>query len=272
MAKISKIHKARDVKNDEFYTQLTDIEKELSHYKHQFKDKIVLCNCDNPEWSEFWRYFHINFAVLGLKKLISTHYSDTERTYKLEYTGGNDTNIADGIKTELLQNGDFRSDECIELLKQADIVVTNPPFSLFREYVNVLMTYNKKFLIVASLIAIQYKEIFPLFKNKQVWLGYTAPKDFFQPDGSIKSNPTRWHTNLDVVKSYEKPVLWQKYDNYDALNVDKVASIPDDYDGLMGVPISFMDKYNPEEFEIVDIIKPKINGKKIFTRIIIRRK
>ena len=134
------------------------------------------------------------------------------------------------------------------------------------------MTYNKKFLIIANLIAIQCKEIFQLFKNKQVWLGYTAPKEFFLPDGSIKNIPTRWHTNLDVVKSYEKPILRQKYDNYDALNVDKVAEIPDDYDGLIGVPISFMDKYNPEEFELVDILRPIIKGKALFTRMIIRRK
>ena len=176
MAKNKNLHQAKTAKNDEFYTQLTDIEKELSHYRAYFKDKIILCNCDDPTCSEFWRYFHINFTELGLKKLISTHYSATERTYKLEYTGGDDTNIEDGIKTDLLQNGDFRSDECIEILKQADIVVTNPPFSLFREYVAQLMAYDKKFIIIGNQNAITYKEFFPLLKNNQVWLGYTSNK------------------------------------------------------------------------------------------------
>ena len=272
MAKNSNLSKAKTAKNDEFYTQLTDIEKELSHYRAHFKDKIILCNCDDPTWSEFWRYFHLNFEFFGLKKLISTHYSATERTYKLEYTGGNDTNIEDGIKTNLLQNGDFRSDECIELLKQADIVVTNPPFSLFREYVAQLIDYDKKFICIGSQNAITYKEFFPLLKNNQVWLGHTSPKEFLQPDDSIKKfGNISWFTNLDIIKRHEKLILWQryyddngdksadadtrypKYDNYDAINVDKVADIPVDYDGVMGVPITFLDKFCPEQFEILGI-------------------
>lgn len=273
MAKNNNLHKAKTAKNDEFYTQLTDIEKELSHYRAHFKDKIILCNCDDPTWSEFWRYFHLNFEFFGLKKLISTHYSATELTYKLEYTGGNDTNIEDGIKTNLLQNGDFRSDECIELLKQADIVVTNPPFSLFREYVAQLMAYDKKFIVVGNKNSITYKEIFPLLKNNQIWIGFNSPVEFKTPEGITNkiNGLSRWFTNLDIIKRHEKLILWQryyddngdksadadtrypKYDNYDAINVDKVADIPVDYDGVMGVPITFMDKHNPEQFEILGI-------------------
>jgi len=260
MAKNNNLHKAKTAKNDEFYTQMTDIEKELSHYRAHFKDKIILCNCDDPTWSEFWRYFHLNFEFFGLKKLISTHYSATERTYKLEYTGGNDTNIEDGIKTNLLQNGDFRSPECIELLKEADIIVTNPPFSLFREYTAQLIDYDKKFICIGSQNAITYKEFFPLLKNNQVWLGCTSPKEFIQPDKSIKKfGNISWFTNLDIIKRHEfidliekySPEKYPKYDNYDAINVDKVLDIPVDYDGVMGVPITFLDKYNPEQFEIL---------------------
>ena len=262
MAKNKNLHQAKTAKNDEFYTQLTDIEKELSHYRAHFKDKIILCNCDDPTWSEFWRYFHLNFEFFGLKKLISTHYSATERTYKLEYTGGDDTNIEDGIKTDLLQNGDFRSDECIEILKQADIVVTNPPFSLFREYVAQLIDYDKKFICIGSQNAITYKEFFPLLKDNKVWLGHTSPKEFLQPDDSIKKfGNISWFTNLDISKRHEKLILWKnytpeeypKYDNYDAINVDRVADIPVDYDGVMGVPITFLDKFCPEQFEILGI-------------------
>ena len=262
MAKNKNLHQAKTAKNDEFYTQITDIEKELSHYRAHFKDKIILCNCDDPTWSEFWRYFHLNFELFSLKKLISTHYSATERTYKLEYTGGNDTNIEDGIKTDLLQNGDFRSDECIELLKQADIVVTNPPFSLFREYVAQLFEYDKKFIIIGSQNAIRYKKFFPLLKDNKALLGHTSPKEFLQPDDSIKKfGNISWFTNLDIIKRHEKLILWKnytpekypKYDNYDAINVDRIADIPVDYDGIMGVPITFLDKFCPEQFEILGI-------------------
>lgn len=258
------LHKAKDAKNDEFYTQLTDVAKELMHYKAHFKDKIVLCNCDDPAWSAFWKYFHLNFAELGLKKLISTHYDKEEATYKMEYTGGDDNDIEVGIKTPLEGNGDFRNQECLDLLDESDIVVTNPPFSLFREYVAILMEHKKKFLIIGNKNAITYKEFFPLLKNNEVWLGCTNVKEFLQPDGSIKKfGNIGWFTNLDVAKRHEKLILWKnytpeeypKYDNYDAINVDKVSEIPCDYDGVMGVPITFMDKYNPEQFEIIGLLQ-----------------
>ena len=156
------LHKAKGEKNDEFYTQLKDVEKELIHYKMHFKDKVVLCNCDNPTWSAFWKYFHLNFSELGLKKLISTHYDREEATYKMEYTGGDDNDIEVGVKTPLEGNGDFRNQECINLLDEADIVVTNPPFSLFREYINVLIEHNKQFLIIGSFNNITYKDVCPL--------------------------------------------------------------------------------------------------------------
>ena len=254
------LHKAKDAKNDEFYTQLTDVAKELMHYKAHFKDKIVLCNCDDPTWSAFWKYFHLNFAELGLKKLISTHYDREEATYKMEYTGGDDNNIEVGVKTPLEGNGDFRNKECLDLLDECDIVVTNPPFSLFREYVAVLMEHEKKFLIIGNKNAITYKEFFPLLKDDDVWIGCTNVKEFLQPDGSIKKfGNIGWFTNLDVAKRHEKLILWKhyteekypKYDNYDAINVDKVSEIPCDYDGVMGVPITFLDSFNPEQFEIL---------------------
>ena len=300
------LHKAKDAKNDEFYTQLTDVSKELMHYKQHFKDKIVLCNCDDPTWSAFWKYFHLNFSALGLKKLISTHYDKTEPTYKMEYKGGDDNNIEVGVKTPLEGNGDFRNQECLDLLDEADIVVTNPPFSLFREYVAVLMEHKKKFLIIGNKNAITYKEFFPLLKNEDVWIGCNSPSEFITPNGRTKklNGLTRWFTNLDVAKRHEKLILWKKYtpeeypkyDNYDAINVNKIADIPVDYNGVMGVPISIMDKYNPEQFEIVgfwntghagDVIGaaqceavsagktivwngPTVNGKTKYFRILIR--
>jgi len=262
MATSANLHKARVAKDDEFYTRLTDVSKELMHYKQHFKDKIVLCNCDEPTWSAFWKYFHLNFSALGLKKLISTHYDKTEPTYKMEYTGGDDNDIEVGVKTPLEGNGDFRNQECLDLLDEADIVVTNPPFSLFREYVAVLMEHQKKFLIIGNKNAITYKEFFPLLKENKVWLGFTNAKEFLRPDGSIKKFVnTGWFTNLDINKCHEKLILWKnytpeeypKYDNYDAINVDKVSEIPCDYDGVMGVPITFLDKYNPDQFEIIGL-------------------
>lgn len=258
--KNANLHKAKDAKNDEFYTQLTDVAKELMHYKAHFKDKTVLCNCDDPTWSAFWKYFHLNFAELGLKKLISTHYDREEATYKMEYTGGDDNDIEVGVKTPLEGNGDFRNKECLDLLDECDIVVTNPPFSLFREYVAMLMEHEKKFLIIGNKNAITYKEFFPLLKDNKVWIGGTNVKEFLQPDGSIKKfGNIGWFTNLDVAKRHEKLILWKKYtpeeypkyDNYDAINVDKVSEIPCNYDGVMGVPITFLDSYNPEQFEIL---------------------
>ena len=262
MAANANLHKAKDAKNDEFYTQLTDVSKELMHYKQHFKDKIVLCNCDDPTWSAFWKYFHLNFAELGLKKLISTHYDREEATYKMEYTGGDDNNIEVGVITPLEGNGDFRNQECLDLLDECDIVVTNPPFSLFREYVAVLMEHDKKFLIIGSQNAITYKEFFPLLRDDKVWMGCNGVKEFVQPDGSIKKfGNICWYTNLDVAKRHEKLILWKTYnsneyptyDNYDAINVDKITNIPIDYDGVMGVPITFLDKYNPEQFEIIGL-------------------
>jgi hypothetical protein len=291
----SNLHKAKNVKNDEFYTQLPDIENELKHYSHHFKDKVVFLNCDDPEESNFWRFFSLNFEKLGLKKLIATHFETDKPSYKLEIVRdiNNDGKInqLDTIKTPLTQNGDFRSPECIEILKEADIVVTNPPFSLFREYVEQLMNYDKKFLIVGPMNAITYKEIFPLLKNNKMWLGYTTVKEFIQPDGTIKNfGNINWYTNLDIKKRHDDLILFKKYnskdypkyDNYDAIEVSKVSEIPEDYYGAMGVPITFLDKYNPEQFEILGISNSArwigyecltiVNGKKIYNRILIKRR
>lgn len=254
------LHKAKNAKNDEFYTLLSDVERELSHYKRHFKDRIVYCNCDDPTWSAFWKYFHLNFAELGLKKLISTHYDRENQTYKTVYAGGDDNNINAGTATYLNGDGDFRSDECIELLKEADIVVTNPPFSLFREYVATLTNYQKKFLIIGGKNAITCKDFFSLFRNEKVWLGCNSVHEFLQPDGSIKKfGNICWFTNLDIAKRHDKLILskhydseaYLRYDNYDAINVDKVSDIPCDYTGVMGVPITYLDKHNPEQFEIL---------------------
>ena len=276
------LQRAKNVKNDEFYTQLEDIEKELMHYKQYFRDKIVFCNCDNPRQSAFWKYFHLNFDELGLRKLISTHYDENESTYEMEYTVSDDNDIEAGIKTPLEGNGDFRNKECIDILDEADIVVTNPPFSLFREFVAVLMEHKKTFLVIGSKNAITYRDFFPLLKDGDVWIGHNNPSEFLQPDGSTKKfGNIGWFTNLGIAKRHEKLVLHKKYapekypayDNYDAINVDKVADIPMDYDGVMGVPISFMDKYDGDQFEIVGWAKyptPQINGKSTYVRILIR--
>ena len=282
MARNANLIKAKKAKNDEFYTQLTDVSKELMYYKHHFKDKIVYCNCDDPTWSAFWKYFHLNFEDLGLKKLISTHYDKTEPTYKMEYTGGDDNDIEVGVKIPLEGNGDFRNKECLDLLDEADIVVTNPPFSLFREYVACLMEHEKKFLIIGNMNAVTYKEFFPLLKEKKVWVGanekggtrkgdvmcFTVPDNYsgktIDVDGVPMVRVTAWwFTNLDHEKRHEKLILWKHYtpeeyptyDNYDAINVDKVDQIPCDYDGVMGVPITYLGKHNPEQFEILGITK-----------------
>ena len=264
MAANANLHKAKNAKNDEFYTQLTDVEKELMHYKEHFKDKVVFCNCDDPTWSAFWKYFHLNFDHLGLKKLVSTHYDRTEPTYKMEYEGGDDDNIEAGVKIPLEGNGDFRNAECIELLKESDIVVTNPPFSIAREdYIPQLFEYNKAFLIIGDLNWVTYKSIFPLLKDNKMWFGYNTVKEFIQPNGEVKKFGNKlWYTNLDHKKRHEKLIFWKgytpeeypMYDNYDAINIDKVANIPVDYDGVMGVPITFLDKYNPEQFKIIGLL------------------
>ena len=270
MAKNDNLHKAKDAKNDEFYTRMEDVAEELRHYKKHFAGKVVFCNCDDPTWSAFWRYFHLNFAELGLKKLISTHYDRTEPTYKMEYEGGDDNNVEVGVKTPLEGNGDFRNAECIKLLDECDIVVTNPPFSLARAYAQCLREHSKQFVIIGDLNWITYKEIFPMLKDNEIWLGYSSVKEFTQPDGTIKKFGNKlWYTNLDIQKRHEKLILWQRYydddgnpmpdaekryphyDNYDAINVDRVANIPVDYNGVMGVPITFLDKHNPKEFEIL---------------------
>ena len=299
------LHKAKKAKNDEFYTQLEDISKEVSYYKNHFEGKTVLCNCDDPEWSNFWKFFHDVFNDWNLKKLISTHYNmDGSSSYALFFDGNEVT------KKELVGNGDFASEECIEFLEEADIVVTNPPFSLFRKYVALLMEYEKKFIIWGNNNSITYKEIFPLIKDNKMWLGYMANKtcifrlsdDYEKYDETITKQMNDGHrygkvpaisvfTNLDIPKrhkplipelkySYEKhPEWYPKYDNYDAINVgyvgddeklqrqtNKVSYIPYDYKGVMGVPITFLDKYNPDEFEIVSFRKGEDGKDLVLTR------
>ena len=311
MSKNDNLHIQKKQKNDEFYTQLSDIENELKYYKCHFKDKIVLCNCDDPYESNFFKYFAMNFNSLGLKKLIATGYVASPITgTELVLPGLDVTPVpkntpyvayinevpdlnGDGrkdledvkillknihntrrkLKGEVIHDnggvieyapGDFRSHECVTLLKQADVVVTNPPFSLFREYVAQLIKYNKKFLIIGNKNAITYKEFFPLLMNNKVWIGYNQPNEFKTANGDITTKVqglTRWFTNLDIPKRYEKldlykeynPEDYPKYDNYDAINVNKVSDIPEDYDGVMGVPITYLDKHNPDQFVIVGL-------------------
>ena len=287
---------ARTAKNDEFYTQLSDIEKEMAHYKDFFKGKVVYCNCDDARESNFFKFFSNNFESLGFKKLITTGYKADGKGVKLVYEGDkNGSFMVDDeevVITELEGNGDFRSEECIDPLKECDVVVTNPPFSLFREYVAQLMKYGKKFLIIGSMNAITYKEIFPYIKNNELWLGMNWVKDFVQPNGEVKKfGNICWYTNighsrrnteLDLYKNYSADE-YPKYDNYDAIEVSKVEKIPMDYDGVMGVPITFLDKYCPTQFEIVGLDRYvednphyghrfHINGKETYARILIRRK
>lgn len=291
--KNSNLHKAKNEKNDEFYTMLSDIEKELQHYKEHFKDKVVYCNCDDHRFSNFYRYFSLNFEFLGLKKLISTHFSGDGIAYKLEITrdvnGDGQINELDTVETALKQNGDFRSDECIELLKEADIVVSNPPFSLARPYLEQLVKYNKYFLFIGNKNAITYKEFFKQIKEDNLWLGYNSPEGFIQPDGEdVKQMKglCYWFTNIPHKKRNEEIILYKtyneteypKYDNYNAINVDKTKEIPMDFDGVMGVPISFLDRYNPNQFELVKFRKGddekdlSVNGKCPYFRILIKRK
>ena len=281
---------AKANKKDEFYTQLSDIERELKHYKKHFKDKVVLCNCDDPRVSNFFHFFSYNFEKFGLKKLIATCYknqdsdlfsqNNSERAIYLEYTGdknGNNVPDAEEIGIKHLQgDGDFRSKECIELLKQADIVVTNPPFSLFREYVSQLVEYDKKFVIIGHQNAITYKEIFKLIKENKIWLGFgfTGGAGHFintqyenyatatdKKEGMIRVSGVHWFTNLDINKRHEDLILYKnytpeeypKYENFDAINVNITKDIPVDYSGAMGVPITFLDKYNPEQFAIIGL-------------------
>lgn len=331
------LHAANRAKNDEFYTELADIDKELRHYKHHFKNKTVYCNCDDPRVSNFFHYFSHNFETLGLKKLMATCYksqaadlfsqNDSEQAVYLIYEGDKNGNrVPDPSEIQVLPlkgDGDFRSEECIALLKQADIVVTNPPFSLFREYVAQLVEYDKKFLIIGNKNAITYKEIFPLIKDDKMWLGVTpmgtdmlfgVPDHYAETlvqtkksgssyriiDGEVKARAQAcWFTNLDHDKRHEELILYKRYtpeeyphyDNYDAIEVSKVAEIPCDFYGAMGVPITFLDKHNPEQFEIVGatesegkgfsdglwdesskVAQPLVNGEKRYKRIFIKRR
>lgn len=329
----SNLRTAKKVKKDEFYTQLTDISKEMKHYKNHFKDKVVYCNCDDPRVSNFFHYFSYNFEKLRLKKLITTCYksqsmhlfseSDSEQAIYLEYDGDkNNNNVPDpqeiGI-VELKSDGDFRSQESIELLKKADIVVTNPPFSLFRDFVSQLDEYAKKFVIIGNVNAITYKETFRLIKDNKLWLGasiHSGDREFGVPgdypltaassrideNGNkfIRVKGVRWFTNLDYKERHEDLILYKEYtpeefptyDNYDAINVNKTKDIPLDYKGVMGVPITFLDKYNPDQFEILGLsasagydkeivgipfkgvkdARPIVNGKVTYARIFIKNK
>ena len=236
MSDNTNLSNAKKAKNDEFYTQLADIEKELQHYTTQLNNKVVYCNCDDYRKSKFWEYFHINFAKIGLKRLVATHYSKNGVAFKAIYDGGDDNNIAKGIITQLSEDGDFRSKECLDILDESDVVITNPPFSLFREFVATLMYHGKNFLIVGNKNAITYKEFFPLLRDNNVRLGYTNTKDFLTPDGTIKGVNAGWFTTLDVSRSINPITLcksfnqdyYPMYDNYAAWNVDKVADIPID--------------------------------------------
>lgn len=339
------LHMSRDGKTDEFYTQLSLIESELKHYKQFFNGKVVLCNCDDPYESNFFKYFAINFNSLGLKKLIATCYATSpisytqlnlfgeeivvnseesdRKPYKIVITEVTDEN-ADGrvdlsdveyllrnrknLLTLLEGDGDFRSAECVDLLKQADVVVTNPPFSLFREYVAQLIEYDKSFIIIGNQNAITYKEIFPLMYDNKVWLGYNNGHFWFmvpdtyeekKTDFKIDENGQKWrrmgnicwYTNVDIERRHEdmtlfrhySPEVYPKYDDFDAINVDVTLDIPCDYYGIIGVPITFMQYYNPDQFEIVgkidageiteyNLANPIINGKSKYKRIAIRRK
>lgn len=296
---------AKRAKNDEFYTQLSDIENELKHYKNHFAGKVVYCNCDDARESNFFRFFQKKFNDYGLKKLITTSYNENGHGSVLVYEGdtnGNGKLDEHEVKvSELKGNGDFRSEECIELLKESDIVVTNPPFSLFRELIATLVQYDKKFLVIGNNNAITYKEIFPLIKENKLWLGFSDNKtmEFVMPDSYEKYNyidkkgrkigkvpAISWFTNLEHSKRNDEIILYKKYtpeefpkyDNYDAIEVSRVCEIPKDYDGIMGVPITFLDKYNPSQFEIVKFRKGDddkdlcVNGKCPYFRILIRKK
>ena len=322
----SGLGKAKRQKKDEFYTRLEDIERELAHYKEHFKGKTVLCNCDDPRVSNFFHYFSYQFERLGLKRLITTCYksqerdlfsqNDSERAIWLEYTGdknGNRVPDPEEIGIRFLKgDGDFRSEECIELLKQADIVVTNPPFSLFSEYVAQLMKHGKKFVIIGHQNAITYKDVFPHVMANEIWLGYgfkrncahfinshyeDTASDLDHREGMIRVSGVTWYTNLDIPKIHDEIILWKeytpgeypKYDNYDAIEVAKTNEIPKDYGGIMGVPITYLYKHNPDQFEIVGCsesegrgfsngvwlggaAQPLINGEKVYKRLFIRRR
>ena len=310
----TKMATAKRAKNDEFYTRYEDIEAEVMKYRKQFRGKTVYLPCDDPaeKKSEFWSFFVNNFDAFGLKKLIATHYDENGKAYKIwidsDTTGDGYIDDADALQEDLIGNGDFRSPECIDILNECDIVCTNPPFSLFREFFDVIMQANKLFLIICPQNAFKYKDIFPYIKEGKVWAGYSFNKtfDFIMSDDYVltktgyiddqgrkhgKVASTCWMTNMVVNKRTEEMILTKKYnssdypyfDNYNAINVGRVENIPCDYDGIMGVPISFLGKHNPNQFEIIgeanhgsdnqyDLFKPIVNGKELFPRILIRRK
>lgn len=314
MAKNNNLHNAKKAKNDEFYTRLEDIEKEMCHYREHFRGKVIYCNCDDPKESNFFKFFSLQFEFLGLKKLISTGYKENGHGVAYIYEGDkNENNLPDDseIRTyELQGNGDFRSEECIEFLKEADVVVTNPPFSLFREVVAQLVEYNKKFLLLGNNNAITYKEIFPLIMSNKMWLGYSNNKtmEFVLSDSYEKWDRIEngkkigkvpaisWFTNLehdhrnrplDLTQRYD-PRYYPKYDNYDAIECSKVMDIPRDYDGVIGVPITFLDKYCPNQFRIIGctesegkgfsnglwnggVTQPMVDNKRIYKRLFIQK-
>lgn len=282
MASNKSLAAAKTERVDEYYTQREDIEKELMHYADQFKGKRVYCNCDDPEWSEFWQFFHRMFKPWELKSLTATHYEPCAENFAYRLDLSEDTN-GDGIVdwndepviTQIECNGDFRSEICIDMLKEADIVVTNPPFSLFREYFTQLMEYGKKFLIVCPLTGFKYKETFPYVRDNKVWMGYTQPKVFrvpetceekgvYEEDGVryVKRGNTYWMTNLDVVQrhkeadlrgNYYDPEKYPSYNNFDGIDVASANEVPCDWYGNMGVPINFLEKHCSDQFEIVGL-------------------
>ena len=306
------LHEAKKQKNDEFYTRYEDIENEIMKQRHSFKGKVVYLPCDDPaeKKSEFWTFFVDNFDAFGLKKLIATHYDEDGKAYKIwidgDTTGDGYIDDSDALQEDLIGNGDFRSPECTAILNECDIVCTNPPFSMFREFVDWIFTAKKQFLIIGNNNAITYKEIFPLIKDNQMWVGYTANKTcIFRVgegyafddritkqinDGNYygKVPAITWFTNLPNTKRNEEMVLtasyyanpdaYPHYDNYDGINVNRLTQIPKDYEGAMGVPITIIDYYNPEQFEIIKFRKGddgkdlRINGKELYTRVLIRRK
>ena len=293
------LEKAKQTQNDEFYTRYEDIEAEVMKYRKQFRGKIVYLPCDDPaeKKSEFWSFFVNNFDAFGLKKLIATHYDENGKAYKIWIDGdtAGDGYIDDGdaLQEDLIGNGDFRSPECVNILNECDIVCTNPPFSLFRDFVSWIHNAGKQFLIIGRETAFSYQEIFRLFKTKEVWTGFNKVSKFYQPDGSIKEfGNILWFTNFDIAKKTEDLVMTKTFNTQDyvpfdtypeAINVNRVDSIPKDYDGIMGVPISFMAKINHNQFEIVGLMAtttvtdinfgyPYVNRQKKFARVLIRRK
>ena len=296
----SNLHKAKKAKNDEFYTRYEDIEAEVMKYRKYFRDKVVYLPCDDPieKKSKFWSFFVDNFDAFGIKKLIATYYNENGKTYKIwidrDNSGDGYIDDADALQEELIGNGDFRSPECVEILRECDIVCTNPPFSLMKEFLPLILKYNKQFLVIGPLNAITYKKIFPYVLEKRIWAGYNNVRHFIDSEGNDRTmGNTFWYTNLPNRSLTDEIVLTKKYDSSkydvfderpDIININRVADIPTNYDGLMGVPISFFQgKYNPNQFEIVgkidkgsnsdfDFCKPFVNGVEKFQRLVIRRK